>query len=102
MYKLLISGLAAVSLGITASPAVAETATVGVAHADLNLSTPEGMATLEGRVRAAVRKVCGTAEIRRIRDSADQKRCTRQAQESASGEIARLAPGAALAVRAGR
>lgn len=51
----------ALSLAVTAAPALAEgpaQRTVAVSVADLNLTTHEGRATLDSRLRAAINKVC--------------------------------------------
>lgn len=43
--------------------------------ADLNLANPAGVATLKGRITAAVRAVCGDADIRDLHASRDLAEC---------------------------
>lgn len=90
MRKITVSALAALSLAVLATPAAAETRTITVPYADLDLSVPAGMATLQHRVDAAAREICGKAEVRSIADTADQKKCMQQTQASVTIEIARV------------
>jgi UrcA family protein len=50
---------AAALAALALAPAQAETRSVRVSHAGIDLSTSAGQAMLEQRVRTAVRKVCG-------------------------------------------
>ena len=84
------SALAALSLAAFSTPASAETRSVQVQYADLDLTSPAGVATLEGRIEAAAKKICGRVEVRSVHDGADQQRCIRETQASVSVEIARL------------
>lgn len=86
--------LAAVcSLGLIASPALAakpETQSMSVEYADLNLSSPEGLAKLDRRIDKAARKVCRMDEIQtgtRVR-SANAQRCYEAAINSAKSQMA--------------
>jgi UrcA family protein len=91
MRKFIITtALTALSLVAIATPASAETQSVSVKYADLDLSSPAGMGALEGRIEAAARKICGRTEVRNVHDGADQQRCIQQTQTSVSVEIARL------------
>lgn len=91
MRKFIItSALTALSLAVVATPVSAETQSVAVRYADLDLSNSAGLAALEGRIAAAARQICGKAEVRDVRDGADQQRCIRETQASVSVEIARL------------
>ena len=91
MRKFIItSALGALSLAAFATPASAESQSVSVTYADLDLSSPAGMATLESRIEAAAKKICGRTEVRNVHDGADQQRCIRQTQTSVSVEIARV------------
>lgn len=40
------------------------TKSVEVSYADLDLTSADGKATLDGRIRGAVRQVCGTYDLR--------------------------------------
>lgn len=51
--------LAAAALIATPAIAHAEAFSTTVSYADLNLSTPQGQATLKSRIAMAVTKVCG-------------------------------------------
>ena len=90
MRKFIVPALAALSLAAFSTPASAETQSVAVQYADLNLDSPAGMAALEGRIQAAAQRICGKAQVRNVHDGADQQRCIRETQASVSVEIARL------------
>jgi UrcA family protein len=71
-----ILALASAGATLSASTVTAfaeESRQVIIQYSDLNLTVPAGRAALEGRVRAAARKVCGTLppvqlqEIREVR-----------------------------------
>jgi len=89
MRKIIVPALAAFSLGVVATPAAAETVTVAVPFADLDLSSVAGRATLEGRIAAAAEKICGKAEVRDVHDGVDQQRCAQATRTSVSVQIAR-------------
>ena len=90
MRKITIAALAAFSLAAFSTPASAETQSVSVQYADLDLDSPAGMAALEGRIQAAAQRICGKAQVRNVHDGADQQRCIRETQASVSVELARL------------
>lgn len=91
MRKFIITtALTALSLAVISTPASAETQSVSVQYADLDLTSPAGVATLEGRIEAAAKRICGKTEVRSVHDGADQQRCIRETQASVSVEIARL------------
>ena len=87
---IIVPALAALSLAAFSTPASAETQSVAVQYADLNLDSPAGMAALEGRIQAAAQRICGKAQVRNVHDGADQQRCIRETQASVSVELARL------------
>ena len=87
---IIVPALAALSLAAFSTPASAETQSVAVQYADLNLDSPAGMAALEGRIQAAAQRICGKAQVRNVHDGADQQRCIRETQASVSIELARL------------
>ena len=90
MRKITIAALAALSLAAFSTPASAESRSVAVQYADLDLDSPAGMAALEGRIQAAAQRICGKAQVRNVHDGADQQRCIRETQASVSVELARL------------
>ena len=91
MRKFIItSALTALSLVALSAPASAETQSVKVTYADLDLSSQAGMATLEGRIHAAAKKICGKIEVRKVGDGSAHQRCMDETQASASVEIARV------------
>jgi len=91
MRKLLIPAIAAAVLA--ASPAfAAEEVTVTVSYADLDLTTPEGRATLDARIAAAVTTVCGRPPIRTTLQFEPVRECRADAFEGAMEQVeARLA-----------
>lgn len=90
MRKITVSALAALSLAAIATPALAEPISITVPYSDLDLSSPAGMATLQSRLDAAAKRICGKAEVRSVSDAADHESCVRQTQASVSIEIARV------------
>lgn len=103
MRRIIVPALAVLSLALVATPASAEKVSIPVQYADLNLDNPAGMATLEGRIEAAAKKICGKAEVRKIRDGEDHNRCMRETHASVSIELARLiGPRPALALNTRR
>jgi len=103
MQKIIVSALAALSLGFAATPASAETTSVKVPYADLDLTSAAGQAELSSRIETASRKICGKTEVRNVHDGADQQRCVRETQASVSLEIARITgTKPALALNTGR
>lgn len=90
MHRIIVPALAAFSIALVAVPAAAEKMSIEVQYSDLNLDNPAGMATLEGRIQAAARKICGKTEVRKVHDGDDHQSCMRQTQASVSVELARL------------
>jgi UrcA family protein len=99
MHKIIVPALAALSLATLPTPASAQTTSVTVPIADLDLSTEAGRATLESRIEAAKARICGTVEVRQVREGADRQRCLEETEASVRAEIARVtAKDATLAV----
>ena len=99
MQKIIVPALAALSLAALPTAISAQTTSVVIPLADLDLSTPAGRATLEGRIAAAKARICGQVEVRKVREGGDQKRCLEETEASVRVEIARLKAGdATLAV----
>ena len=60
-----------------------EVRTATVEYGDLDLLSDEGKTTLQGRIRGAIRTVCGTFDARVIPDRLDHSRCWEEASLSA-------------------
>jgi UrcA family protein len=88
---------AALALAILAPiPAMAETASVRVRYADLDLSSADGQRAFNRRIAAAGRQICGAADSERgLSRRASINKCLSEVRTSA--EPARLA---AIAVKA--
>ena len=85
--------MAALSLALTTTPASARTTSVTVPIADLDLSTEAGKATLQSRIEAAKARVCGTVEVRQVREGSDRQGCLEETEASVRAEIARVTAG---------
>lgn len=86
---------AALSLVLVAAPAAAgssDNQEFTIEYRDLNLASPEGQETLDRRINAAARKVCGVgAERTGTRLVARKsKECVEQVRASAQEQIATL------------
>ncbi len=57
--------------------------TAVVSYADLDLTSDDGQSTLQGRLKGAVRKVCGGYDAKSLVDSQDHGVCIEQASASA-------------------
>src|SRR5688572_11612820 len=90
MHKIIVPALAALSLAVLPAQASAQTTSVVVPTADLDLSTEAGKATLESRIEAAKDRICGIVEVRKIRESGDRQRCIEETDASVRAEIARI------------
>lgn len=93
--KTLALTLAAAATGIVglATPAFANPMTVKTEHVrygDLDLSASEGQKTLESRVDAAVKRVCGIAPLNPadLARLADARSCVAKARASARQQMA--------------
>jgi UrcA family protein len=90
MHRILVSALAALSLAALPTSVAAQTTSVVVPIADLDLTTSAGKATLESRIEAAKARICGTVEVRQVREGADRQRCLEETDASVRVELARL------------
>ena len=73
------------ALALGSAPAFADAATpvsVKVSHADLNLASAAGRATLDRRVAAAVRQACATSGYD-VREAAAASKCRTNATNAA-------------------
>ncbi|MEP3224964.1 MAG: UrcA family protein [Parasphingorhabdus sp.] len=59
------------------------TKSVEVSYADLDLTSTEGQSALDGRIKGAVRKVCGGFDSKNLRDAVDHSNCMQEAKQSA-------------------
>ncbi|WP_379553077.1 UrcA family protein [Erythrobacter sp. W53] len=87
-----IIALAAASLAITASPALAggDQQTMDIQYSDLNLGSEAGIARLENRIEKAAREVCGVQTVRtgtRLK-SLSGERCVKNAKAQAMKQFA--------------
>ena len=57
--------------------------TAVVSYADLDLNSENGRSTLQGRLKGAVRKVCGSYDSKSLVDMQDHGVCVEQANASA-------------------
>ena len=57
--------------------------TATVSYSDLDLNSEDGQATLQGRLKGAVRKVCGSYDSKNLIDIQDHDTCMDQANASA-------------------
>ena len=88
--------LVATGLSAAANAQSREVRTALVEYGDLDLMSDEGKATLEGRIKGAIRKVCGTSDTRAITDWMDHSQCWEEASMSAQqGKVTILAAAAA-------
>lgn len=107
MTRLNRTALAAAALALTAAaipaPVLAGTASgdavmqVYVGHADLDLASDKGVATLDRRLRNAARAICGANAndiARRVQAQACQTRTLASATQSRSAAIAAAQSGA--------
>lgn len=90
MRKFIVPALAALSLGAIVAPAAAEEVTVVVPYHDLNLLNPAGVTQLEGRVRQAVKQVCGEVNRRNLIGVRYWDRCRKRALREANAQVAQV------------
>ncbi len=91
--SLYLAAAAAVSLtGLSGTAFAAEriVRSVEVHIGDLDLSKANGRATLDRRIGGAVRKVCGGADLRNLREVADMNQCRSEAKASAKRATVRI------------
>ena len=88
------------SLSASASAQSHTVRTAVVEFGDLDLTSAEGKATLDGRLKGAVRQVCGGYDSRNLVDAADHRNCVDEASATAKRAsvtlIAAAATGAPL------
>ena len=90
MRKIIVPALAALSLGTVATQGAAETVSVDISYADLDLTTPEGLSVLHGRIKAAINRVCPEADQRSTQRQAARERCLAEAATVVDAQLARI------------
>ena len=96
------AGLFALSLLGTAATVNAEPVVrrQNVSYADLDLNSPAGLQTLQRRIRAAVKVVCGpTPELRELNEMRAEQECRYRALQQATARVEQAIGGAKLAAR---
>ncbi len=82
----------AAALSTVSVTAFATAPSVEVKYADLDLTTPQGMAELDNRIDAAARRVCGLDDVvtgTKLPSSA-AKRCYEQARQKVKEQVAAI------------
>ncbi|VWX60960.1 UrcA family protein [Sphingorhabdus sp. 109] len=75
--------VAAAGFATSASAQNRVTRTATVEYADLDLTSEDGQSTLQGRLKGAVRKVCGSVDTKNLADMQDHQTCMQEANASA-------------------
>lgn len=88
----LIKALVTAAALVAAAPVLAtsDVRTARVAHADLNLASPEGRAALDRRVTRAINRVCGAGEQRELALMMRERRCVAYLQAETRIDIASI------------
>lgn len=83
-FLLVIAAGAAVSFPAAAAAQASPNRIVSerVSYADLDLGSAQGVATLDGRLGAAIRRLCGSGRIRSSVEQVQRRSCRREAQSS--------------------
>ena len=76
-------GLTATGFTVSAKAQSRTVLTAVVNYTDLDLNTEDGQTTLQGRLKGAVRKVCGSYDSKNLVDVQDYGVCINQANSSA-------------------
>ena len=99
MSKLALTAL--VLIGLPAAASAQQSVTVHasetISYADLNLSTPGGVATLNSRINGAVRRVCRVSSDNNWMETMESSACRR----TAWSDVARQRDQAIIAYREG-
>lgn len=90
MTKLAIASAVAVALSsIAAAPAVAQDSRIVVSYGDLDLNTTAGVQTLDQRLEAGVKAVCGRPDVRDLKSGVAYEQCKDAAMNAAHEQLAR-------------
>lgn len=92
-----ILALAALASALVSAPAFADTSSVQVRTADLNLASGAGRTTLARRISLAAKQVCIDDGNRDLATMIDGYKCYRDAVRAAQGKVATLSGNVALA-----
>lgn len=91
MHTAFLTIAAAIGAATLALPASAQTRTMAVSYADLDLSTAEGMDELEQRLDRAAWRVCKLDRQGTLHARVDQLRCYRQTRKTNAVQLAQVA-----------
>jgi UrcA family protein len=83
----LLAAQGALASGSTINVAGAESTSVTVRYNDLDLSQPADAQTLVARVSGAAKQVCGTADLRRMREHQLWRQCYNDAVSTALAQL---------------
>lgn len=80
-----VAAIAVTVTGFSASASAQSrtTKSVEISYSDLDLTSADGQQTLDGRIKGAVRKVCGAYDSKNLRDTVDHGNCVEEAKFSA-------------------
>ena len=81
--KLILLSLTVASSLLATAPAMADTKTKQVRHADLDLSSSAGQERLQTRIKQAVKQVCGSPRGFTMKERQDQRSCEENALKQA-------------------
>lgn len=81
--------IATTLVAVGVAPAVAQAQPVTIEYADLDISSDQGVQTLEQRVEAGIRKACERPSIREVRGMRDYQACVDSAREQAAEQLSR-------------
>lgn len=87
--KKLALGCAAAAAVAATTPAMADVKTTSVNYQDLDLSSPQGEARLQTRIKYAVKKVCGSPRAFSLAEKQDLARCEANALAAATPKVER-------------
>jgi UrcA family protein len=91
------AALICAATGVTAEPVVRHQR---VSYADLDLNSQAGVQTLQRRIRAAVKLVCGpTPELRELNEMRAERDCRHRAMEQAAAKVELAIGGTRVASR---
>ena len=79
------------ALAVNTAPAAAQSMSIDVDYSDLDLTSPQGQATLDKRIAGAARKICGGDEQRtgtRIVMDSKMRACIAEVKASTAQQVA--------------
>lgn len=90
MSKIILSSLAVSLLALLSTPAFAKTVSIPVPYADLKLSSADGLATLDSRIKAAAKRICEPVAVRGPLQNPTRATCVRKVIASAQPQVAAI------------